>query len=159
MFLRHSVHINQSIESCRQQLREPPGSWLPGPVTPLSQEGHFEVPVGLGGPAPLISKKVELTVGQAVASGDWLTIPVSWRATGPSHLFPVLDGELRLEPVDPAVSRLMLSGTYRPPFGTLGREIDAAVLHSVAEATVKSFAEGVAARVSELATTRVSDLS
>ena len=87
MFLRHSVHIQQSAESCRQELLQPPHRWLPGPI-------------------------------------------------------------------GPGVSRLTLSGTYGAPLGALGREIDTAVLHRVAEATIRNFAEGIAARVSKLAGSR-----
>src|SRR5205809_5871267 len=106
MFLRHSVHIEQSAERCREQLLERPQRWVPGSVDLIGEEGPFEVPVGIGGPATSISKRVGLTVGPAIVAGDWLTIPLAWRATGPSELFPILIGELRLEPVDPGVSRL-----------------------------------------------------
>ena len=37
---------------------------------------------------------------------DWLSIPLAWRATGPSQLFPIVMGVLKLEPVDPGASRL-----------------------------------------------------
>jgi len=157
MFLRHSVHIEQSADRCREQLLERPRRWLPGSVHLMSHEGPFEAPAGISGPTTSISERVGLTVGPVIVADDWLTIPLAWRATGPDQLFPILIGELKLEPVDPGASRLTLSGTYRPPFGSTGREIDAAVMHHVAEATIRNFAEGVAARVSELASSGVSD--
>lgn len=150
MFIRHNVHIPWSIESCRPQLLGAPRHWLPEPITPLAGDRSFEMPVGPGAPA-VISKRVELTVGEVAQTGDWLTIPVAWRATGPSELFPTFEGDLKLEPVDRAACRLEISGNYQPPLGTLGREIDAAVMHNVAEGTIRNFVEKVAARVSTLA--------
>ncbi|MBO0686443.1 MAG: hypothetical protein J2P45_25120, partial [Candidatus Dormibacteraeota bacterium] len=154
MFYRHSVHIPWSIEGCRAQLLEEPQHWLPEPVAQLAGDRSFEMPVGPGAPAALISKRVELDVGPVAQTGDWLTIPVSWRATGPSELFPTFDGELRLEPVDRAACRLEISGNYEPPLGPVGREIDAALMHNVAQGTIRNFVEKVAARVSNLAADR-----
>ena len=44
-----------------------------------------------------------------------------------------------------------MGGSYQPPLGALGREIDEAIMHNVAGATIKDFVESVAARLSELA--------
>ncbi len=130
---------------------EPPERWLPPSVAGPIGERHYLTRVGFSAPATRISKQVELTLGEPEVAGQWLVIPVAWRATGPSQLFPVLDGKLTVQPLGPRSSVLWLGGTYQPPLGALGREIDEAVMHNVAEATIKDFVDGVAARLSELA--------
>jgi hypothetical protein len=154
MFIRHDVHVDQSANSCRRELLEPPERWLPAAVTGVSGERRFLARVGFSAPASRISKQVELTIGAPEEQGDWLVVPLAWRATGPGQLFPVLDGKLTIQPLGPHSSKLSLSGTYEPPLGAVGREIDQAVLHGVAEATIRDFVESVAARLSELAASR-----
>ena len=46
----------------------------------------------------------------------------------------------------PSVSYSM-SGRYSPPFGSVGEALDRALLHRVAEATVRDFVERVAASI------------
>ena len=56
MCLRHSVHMQQSVESCREQLLEAPARCLPGSVSPTAEDRRFDVAVGLGGAASLVSE-------------------------------------------------------------------------------------------------------
>ena len=44
MFLRHSVHIQQSGESCREELPEAPARWLPGSVSPMEPASSKSAP-------------------------------------------------------------------------------------------------------------------
>jgi len=152
MYIRHDVHVDQPAESVRRELLEPPERWLPSVLDPLG-ERRYLVRVGFGGAARL-SKQVGLTVGKPAVEGDWLVVPVAWHATGPTQLFPVLDGRLTVQPIGPRYSRLWLGATYQPPLGGLGREIDEVLMHNVAEATIRDFVEGIAARLSELAANR-----
>lgn len=148
MFIRHNVHVEQPVEVCRRELMEPPERWVPDPMAGEPGERRFLVKVGVKSPAARIGKQVELTVGTPEVAGHWVAVPVAWHATGPSGLFPVLDGKLTLQPIGPHTSMLSVSGQYEPPLGALGREIDHALLHTVAEATVRDFLERVAARLS-----------
>jgi len=79
---------------------------------------------------------------------------VTWRATGPGQLFPVLDGRLTVQPLGPHSSILWIGATYQAPLGGLGRQLDAAALHNVASATIEEFVEGVAGRLAVLAASR-----
>jgi hypothetical protein len=54
--------------------------------------------------------------------------------------------------VDRDVTRLTVSGMYEPPLGRVGRQLDAAVMHKVAEATVQELAESIAKRLDDWAT-------
>jgi len=80
-------------------------------------------------------------------AGDWTNIPVTWKATGPKPLFPIMTGRVELVPVDTRVTRLTVSGMYEPPLGPVGKKIDEAVMHRVAEATVRELAESIAKRL------------
>ena len=119
-----------------------------------ASERHYLVRVGFSAPAVRISKEVELAVGAPRVVGQWLEVRVTWRATGPGGLFPVMDGKLTVQRLGPRSSTLWFGGTYEPPLGALGREIDGVVMHNVADATIKDFVESAAARLSELAANR-----
>jgi hypothetical protein len=48
------------------------------------------------------------------------------------------------------VTRLTVCGMYEPPLGSLGKQLDDALLHRVAEATVKELAESIGKRLEAL---------
>ncbi len=151
--MKHTVFVDHPAHSVRRELLEPPERWLPpSSVSPLG-ERRYLARVGFGTHAR-ISKAVELTLGEPERKGDWLTIPVGWRATGPGQLFPVLDGKLTVEPLGTHSSKLSLTGTYQPPLGAVGHGIDDAVMHNVADATLRDFVAGVADRLTDLAANR-----
>ena len=52
-------------------------------------------------------------------------------------------GKLELSPVEKDVTRLTVSGMYEPPLGKLGAMIDDAVMHNVAQATVRELTEAI----------------
>lgn len=87
----------------------------------------------------------------ANAGKTW--IPIAWRATGPTGLFPVLDAELEFASLGTALTQLSLSGRYQPPLGLLGKTVDRALLSRVAEATIKDFLDRLA-RAIEAAVTQ-----
>jgi hypothetical protein len=150
MFVQHSVHINRPIESVGATLAEGPNKWLPlfdGP-------DHADVGPQIAGLG--IRKKVAIEVGEPLTAGDWITVPVKWQATFIKRLFPVMAGRVELSPVDPHTTRLTVSGMYQPPLGGLGKELDDALMHKVAEATVKELAESIAKRLVAIAPEPVS---
>jgi hypothetical protein len=72
---------------------------------------------------------------------------MTWKASGSGRLFPKLEADLELAPLGPSRTQLAISARYRPPLGTVGRAIDRAALHLVAEATIKDFLDRVAERL------------
>ncbi len=154
MYIRHDVHVDHPAHNVRWELLGAPEQWLPASVSTSIGDRRFLARVGFSTAAPRISKQVELSVGDPAIAGDWLVIPVAWHATGPGQLFPTLEGKLTVQPLGPHSCTLWLGGTYQPPLGAPGREIDKAVLHNVAEATIQDFVDGVAARLSELPANR-----
>ena len=145
MFVRYYVNVDRPIEQCREALTRDPQSWLPNLVE-AAQEPADEIlaRVGFSVLTMKVQKQVAITLGEPVALRDWLHLPVHWHASPAEALFPTFDGEIQLVPIDPAVTKVAVAGTYQAPLGDVGRTVDNLVLHTAAEATVKDFAEGLA---------------
>ena len=57
-------------------------------------------------------------------------------------MFPALDADITLTPGNHSTTltlTLTLTGAYRPPLGTVGAELDRAILYRVAAATIRAF--------------------
>jgi len=91
-------------------------------------------PVQLGVDVQLQVKGI---TDEVTAVGDPRTrLDFFWQATQSAGFFPTMEATLSAYPLSPHETQLDLHGHYRPPLGTLGTAIDAAVGHRVAEATV-----------------------
>ncbi len=55
-----------------------------------------------------------------------------------------MDADIWLTPAGEHSARLSVAGVYRPPLGALGADLDKAVFHRVADATVQSLLARVA---------------
>jgi hypothetical protein len=141
MFVQHSVHINRSTEECARALQKGPRTWFPR----LQADSHSAVGLRVAGVS--LRKRVTVELGEPETKGQWTNVPVSWKATFPEQLFPVLTGRLELVPVEAELTRMTVSGMYEPPLGRLGALIDEAVMHTVAEATVREVTESIAKRL------------
>jgi Rrf2 family protein len=142
-----SVQIELAAPAVAARLRAG-GSWLPSHVDAASAEA-IRVRVGPGGPA-WFGKTVAVHLGEPDGTDAALVIPLTWEATGPTGLFPRLEGELRLSELDPERAELALSGRYRPPLGRAGHVLDETLLAHVAGATVRSFLRRVARTLEEM---------
>jgi hypothetical protein len=120
------------------------GNWL----TEMSEAAYGEGLTGLlrVGPVRPAAKLVRVSVVEPVYRADTMSVGMRWEATGTTGgLFPVLDATITISPApEPAApagresSQLALAGTYRPPLGRLGARLDTAILHRVANATIRS---------------------
>jgi hypothetical protein len=80
--------------------------------------------------------------------GRSIGLAIRWEATGPSGgLFPVLDADLTVAPYGERITILAIAGAYRPPLGAAGAALDRAILHRMAEATIRAFLAQVARRI------------
>jgi len=141
VYVKHSVHIKRPIEAVSDALASGPEKWLPSFEGP----GRAAVSVQVAGIG--LQKKVSLEVGEPVITGAWTEVPITWQATFIRQLFPVMSGKIELAPVDDRVTRMTVCGMYQPPLGGLGKHLDDAFMHLVAEATVKDLAESIAKRL------------
>jgi hypothetical protein len=144
MFARYFVEVPISAEEVERALSRDPRLWLPG----LAERAHHRgdlllAEVGFG-EAVRIKRTVVVELGESVRSGSKTVFPLRWAASGPGGLFPSLDADLEVASLRPRRTQLAMSARYVPPFGTIGRVIDRAVLSRVAEATLKDFLDRVA---------------
>jgi hypothetical protein len=144
VFVQHSVRIDSPILAVSVALAKGPGEWFPHFQEP-SQAAVGPLIAGIG-----IRKKVDVEFGEPVAAGSWTEVPVSWRARSVPELFPLMTGKVELAPVDSRSTRLTVCGMYRAPLGDLGEFLDNALMHKVAEATVKDLAQEIAERLEAL---------
>ena len=141
VFVQHSVHIGRPIEAVRAALAAGPGEWFP------RFDGDSQAEIGTHVAGLELRKKVDIEVGELVTIGDWTEVPVKWQATFVQRLFPIMTGKVELETVDPGITRLTVRGMYEPPLGRLGKQLDEALMHRAAQATVKELAESIAKRL------------
>ena len=141
MYIHHSVHIDQPVEACSNALAKGATAWFP------KVDGKGVAKVGVHVAGVPVRKRVAVELGEPVTTSGWTEIPISWKATSFTKLFPVMTGKIALAPVDRDLTRLTVSGIYEPPLGRLGAQLDEALMHSVAEGTVKELAESIASRV------------
>ena len=134
MHVSHSVHIERPVQAVSSALLESPSKWFPRQV-------------GVHVAGIPVRKRVRLLIGEPEHTSMWAAIPVWWQATSGRQLFPVMNGKLEVAPSGKDETRLTVSGMYEPPLGRVGRELDAALMHRVAEGTVKELAETIAKKL------------
>lgn len=134
MFVIHSVHLKRPVESVSRILLDDPATWFPAAVGV-----HI---VGIP-----VRKHVNIEFGQTVTTATWSLLPLTWKATFPDKLFPVMTGKLELAAVSKDECRLTVSGMYEPPLGRLGVQLDEAFMHRMAQGTVEELAQSVAAQL------------
>ncbi len=87
-----------------------------------------------------MSKLVKVQFRHLATHEDSAVWALRWEADGTAGaLFPVLDADITLTRAGEEATVLAVSGTYRPPLGSLGAELDRAIMHLVAEATIRAF--------------------
>lgn len=89
-------------------------------------------------------KGVEEKVGDTASSAS-TTLRLEWEATTLPRLFPLMQGELALYPLTSTETQLDFSGIYQPPFGAVGKTMNAIAGHRIAEVSVHRFVGDVAA--------------
>lgn len=92
------------------------------------------------------SVKIAIQTGEHVGEppdGAWISLQA---LTGPAA-FPVFNGTLRVEAVDPFTSRLVLAGHYSVPLGTVGSVADRTILAGAAKRSLRSLLGEIRAEV------------
>lgn len=143
VFVSDFVHMAVDESWLVSRLSGQVGEWLaPIAIEAASQDGGPKVRVGAGA---MLSKVVRVEFGEPRTHDSTVVVPMFWEATGPTRLFPHLDADLELSSLGPGESRLGLSGRYRIPLGVVGSAVNKALLHRVAEATMRRFLVQLAA--------------
>ena len=144
MFVYYFVHVDRPFIEVETSLLAHLNHLGPFADAAYREGEDLRDKVGMGRDHPVVAKTVQLLSGIPLRGAQQTTIPFAWEATGTPGLFPKLDADLIVAAVGPELSQIAMRGTYAPPLGPLGRALDRAVLHRVAEASVKSFVDRVA---------------
>lgn len=116
------------------------GRWLAPLARRAEAEGEtLRLRLGPAWAGGRIRREVEVRLGPVRPRGDACVIALSWSAVGATALFPVLEGDLELASIGPGETRLTLSASYVPPLGGVGQVLDRALLHRLAQSTIRSF--------------------
>lgn len=151
MFVRYFLNLPYPARDVEEALLQAPERWIPTLARDARHRGEALLArVGFGPARLRVAKRVEIRVGQVRQLPAKTLLPVSWKATGASAIFPVMEGDIEVAPLGPRLTQLSFSGRYEPPLSVLGRALDRALLHRVAEATVKDFLDQVGDRLAAL---------
>lgn len=99
--------------------------------------------IGLKTDINIAVKKVEEKAAKS-GSGPVTRLLLEWEAMKMPRLFPLMKGELSVYPLTSTETQLDFSGIYKPPFGTVGKTVNAIAGHRIAEASIHRFIDDVA---------------
>lgn len=144
MFIRYFLELPVPFEHVETALLRAPQEWIPGLARDAEGRGtRLLTEVGFGTLDRRVKKEVAVELGEAYRIPSKTLLPIEWRATGAEGLFPSLEADIEVASLGPYLTQLSMSARYRPPMGAIGRALDRALLHRVAEATVKDFLDRV----------------
>jgi len=113
-----------------------------------AQSVAAELHIDFGGIGVTTDIKIGLkSVAEGVSgtnSTPTTTLQLEWEAATMPRLFPLMKGELSVYPLTATETQLDFLGLYEPPFGPLGKAINAIVGHRIAEVSVHRFISDVA---------------
>ena len=127
MFLRHSVHLSRPCEECVHELLMNDGAWFPRLVyqTGGGDRERFAA-VGFKAAGVPLRKRVAVQFGKPRRIGSDAEVDVAWQPTSSRGLLPDFEGKVQVAPVGVGVTRVIVSGIYKPPLGELGGQLDQA---------------------------------
>jgi hypothetical protein len=147
MFIRYFIELPLPADRVELVMCASPASWIPGLADEANARGErLLAEVGLGDRVRL-TRRVVVDLGEPMRFPSRIVIPIRWRPATGGGLLPALDADIDVASLAPQSSQLSMSARYVPPLGRLGSAVDRALLHRVAEATVKDFLDRVGAAV------------
>lgn len=152
MFVGDEVRLAVSFAAAQARLINlMHGNWLLNASRDAYDEGVVGLTrVGPLGATPGLSRLVDVQFRDLVHHGDAAVLTLRWQVSGSgTRLFPVLDADITLSPDGQDATVLALAGAYRPPFGVIGAQLDRAIFHRVATATIRSFVTRIADAIAD----------
>lgn len=148
MFVRYYLELALPPAVAVRALLRDPEAWMPGLV--FDAESHGEAMIGELDFGP-VHKRVEILLSDPVRLPSKTVLPMTWRAASGPALFPIFEADVEIAELEAEKIQLSISARYKPPLGALGKAIDRALLHRVAETTVKDFLDHVGEKLESLA--------
>lgn len=144
MFARYYVELPLRPEVVERNLTRSSQTWLPGLATMAIHRGDaLLAEVGFGEQVR-VARRVAVEIGPPAHLGATVVIPLVWTPVHTAGLLPSLEADLEIAPLGAERTQLAISARYEPPLGMVGRAVNRAILHRVAEATLKDFLDRVA---------------
>ena len=109
--------------------------------------------VGVKADIKISVKNIEEKVADST-SGPATRLQLEWEAATAPGFFPFMKADLSVYPLTSTETQLDFWGHYEPPFGGLGRAMNAVAGHRIAEASVHRFINEVAEYLRKTLVTR-----
>jgi hypothetical protein len=150
--IRSYDYVNQPYERVRETLTKNAAAVFQSATKAaahraetIASELHVDVAgIGVKADINIVVKNIEEHEGHTPSKTSTKLL-LEWEAASMPRLFPLMHGELHLYPLTTTETQLDFSGVYEPPFGALGKTMNAVALHGIAEASVHRFVNDVAA--------------
>jgi hypothetical protein len=111
----------------------------------IAAELHVDIGgVGVKSDIRISIKNVEEKLIDAALSTPITRLQLEWEGATMPGLFPLMKAELSIYPLTATETQLDFWGVYEPPFGAVGKAMNAIVGHRIAEVSVHRFISGVA---------------
>lgn len=146
MLIRYFGEIYVPFEMVERAILQAPDEWLPGLMHDTERDREALLSeVGVRATGERSEPRAEVRFGEPLRLPAKTILPMKWKPSSAWPLFPELDADLEVASLGPSRTQLSINARYTPPLGRLGSVIDRALLHRVAEATVKDFVDRVGA--------------
>jgi hypothetical protein len=144
-------YVNHPYESVRDALKQNALTVFQSATRTAASRGQTvaaELHVDFGGMGvktdiKIVVKSVEERVPDA-SSTPTTRLLFEWESATMPRFFPLMEGALSVYPLTSTETQLDFSGIYQPPFGTVGKTMNAIVGHRIAEVSVHRFVSDVA---------------
>lgn len=144
MFMKSVTEVDVGFDEVCTAMQRDPRGWLARLAAAAEDDGdRLLVDVGLQVGGHEVSRRAGLEVGEPMTADRVLLLPLRLRVEEHERLFPSLEGSIDAAWLGPGRTHLALTANYEPPFGVVGRAVDRALLHRVAEAVAQRFLEAV----------------
>lgn len=144
-------YVNHPYERVRDALKENAVAVFQSATKAAASRAQSvaaELHVDFGGIGVTTDIKIDVqSIEEKVAPGSSpiTRLLLEWEAATMPGLFPLMKGELSIYPLTSTETQLDFSGVYSPPFGAVGKTMNAIVGHRIAEVSVHRFIADVAA--------------
>jgi hypothetical protein len=152
--IRSYDYVNHPYEGVRDALKDDAASVFQSATKAAADRARTvasELRVDVGGVG--VSADIHIRVNKIEERTlDGVSTPMTrlfleWEAASMPRLFPLMSAELSVYPLTPTETQLDFLGVYEPPFGAVGKAVNAIIAHRIAEACVQRFVADVAAHL------------